>query len=393
MSDLCSFFSTDVSRDDRAPLASQGYKEGYLTKRGKNFGGWKTRYFVLQNSVLEYFENVRLVFRMLCVMLLIGYHQRGGAHLGSININGAQIGRQQKQATLDDDNAYRHAFLIIEQSKKGAAPARHVLCAASDAERDEWVDVLVRSVTPSLYAASSGYPSSASSGPRTSYTDDGYTQSDSTINPSRPSTSSSTPSEKILSGSSPVDRYDRGQGNQGWTDAQLAQRMIERTAYGQAPNQAGGSPGSMALSSSLPSNLDNPPPSIYGQTRSNSSLGSYVDLKDPRTAPQADSRSHPPQHMHDQTPGRKDRSGRTSYHPSLVLKQSADRGDDSSAGESTAAGSVLGGGVKKISGPLNAQPIPAGANFGKKEMDSPSNTDRDRKAKSGRFWPTFGKGE
>src|ERR1700742_4780427 len=72
--------------------------------------------------------------------------QRGGTHLGSIIITGSQIGRQQKQASSDDENAYRHAFLIIEQGKKGAAPSRHVLCAASDAERDEWVDVLVRSV-------------------------------------------------------------------------------------------------------------------------------------------------------------------------------------------------------------------------------------------------------
>lgn len=35
-----------------------GHKEGYLTKRGKNFGGWKTRYFVVQGPVLEYYESV-----------------------------------------------------------------------------------------------------------------------------------------------------------------------------------------------------------------------------------------------------------------------------------------------------------------------------------------------
>jgi RalA-binding protein 1 len=56
--DLCVFFCTDLSKGDRAPVANQGYKEGYLTKRGKNFGGWKTRYFILQNGVLEYYENV-----------------------------------------------------------------------------------------------------------------------------------------------------------------------------------------------------------------------------------------------------------------------------------------------------------------------------------------------
>jgi RalA-binding protein 1 len=36
-----------------------GTKQGYLTKKGKNFGGWKTRYFLLDNSgVLKYYESV-----------------------------------------------------------------------------------------------------------------------------------------------------------------------------------------------------------------------------------------------------------------------------------------------------------------------------------------------
>ena len=62
--DLCAFLVTDLSKGDRAPVSNQGYKEGYLTKRGKNFGGWKTRYFILQNGVLEYYENVSL---LLCI--------------------------------------------------------------------------------------------------------------------------------------------------------------------------------------------------------------------------------------------------------------------------------------------------------------------------------------
>ena len=33
-------------------------KEGYLTKRGKNFGGWQTRYFVLDSPQLKYFDAV-----------------------------------------------------------------------------------------------------------------------------------------------------------------------------------------------------------------------------------------------------------------------------------------------------------------------------------------------
>jgi hypothetical protein len=60
--DVCAFFMTDLSKGDRAPVSNQGYKEGYLTKRGKNFGGWRTRYFILQNGILEYFENVSPIF-------------------------------------------------------------------------------------------------------------------------------------------------------------------------------------------------------------------------------------------------------------------------------------------------------------------------------------------
>ena len=53
------FFSSDVVRE-RSPVTQTGYKEGYLTKRGKNFGGWKTRYFVLHGPVLDYYDNVRI---------------------------------------------------------------------------------------------------------------------------------------------------------------------------------------------------------------------------------------------------------------------------------------------------------------------------------------------
>jgi len=37
-------------------------KEGYLTKRGKNFGGWQTRYFVLDGPQLKYFDTVYFGF-------------------------------------------------------------------------------------------------------------------------------------------------------------------------------------------------------------------------------------------------------------------------------------------------------------------------------------------
>ncbi|KAK3996451.1 putative GTPase-activating protein [Cladorrhinum sp. PSN332] len=113
------------------------YRNGYLTKRGKNFGGWKARYFILDGPLLKYYETP------------------GGAHLGTIKLQKAQIGKQshhpnegspvRNPATEDMDNQYRHAFLILERKKKDPnSMTRHVLCAESDRERDAWVDALLR---------------------------------------------------------------------------------------------------------------------------------------------------------------------------------------------------------------------------------------------------------
>ena len=147
---LCEFLSTDVveSPFQEAQSAKEGRnspegslhgkvtKEGYLTKRGKNFGGWKARYFVLDGPVLRYFEGP------------------GGTHLGSIKLSGAQIGRQQQakepnppkegDGDSETENQFRHAFLIMEPKRKDSGSlVRHVLCAESDVERDEWVDALM----------------------------------------------------------------------------------------------------------------------------------------------------------------------------------------------------------------------------------------------------------
>ncbi|KAF9430232.1 hypothetical protein BGZ76_000910, partial [Entomortierella beljakovae] len=130
--DLCEFLNTNIIERDRKAGLDAGWKEGYLTKRGKNFGGWKTRYFVLRGPTLEYFDT------------------KDGHHLGSIALTYAQIGRQQTPDRQDngdgaDINSYRHAFLILEP-KRGQTVAdakrnpsnvtRHVLCAESDEDRD-----------------------------------------------------------------------------------------------------------------------------------------------------------------------------------------------------------------------------------------------------------------
>lgn len=145
--EICRYFSTNAmepNAEDITPSSAESpirsgpggraLKNGYLTKRGKNFGGWKARFFVLDGPVLKYYEAP------------------GGAHLGAIKLQNAQIGKQQSQAEstadLEDmDNQYRHAFLILEPKRKDSSShVRHVLCAESDKERDQWVDALLQYV-------------------------------------------------------------------------------------------------------------------------------------------------------------------------------------------------------------------------------------------------------
>lgn len=150
--ELCKYLSTNVlppnademgsstgpSDEGAAKLGPGGrpYRSGYLTKRGKNFGGWKARFFACDGPQLKYYETP------------------GGAHLGTIKLPGAQIGRQahhnsetSSPARINDemDNQYRHAFLILEPKKKDpSAMTKHLLCAESDRERDQWVQVLLQ---------------------------------------------------------------------------------------------------------------------------------------------------------------------------------------------------------------------------------------------------------
>ncbi|KAL2757385.1 hypothetical protein ACRALDRAFT_2088851, partial [Sodiomyces alcalophilus JCM 7366] len=154
--EFCKYLSTNVvppnaDEEGRAdggpdsPTARAGpggrpFRSGYLTKRGKNFGGWKARFFVLDGPRLRYFEAP------------------GGAHLGTIKLPNAQIGKQSQNnnnenqspasgtaSTEDFDNQYRHAFLILEPKKKDSSSyLKHVLCAESDTERDRWVEALLK---------------------------------------------------------------------------------------------------------------------------------------------------------------------------------------------------------------------------------------------------------
>ena len=146
---ICRYLSSDVldPQGDAAQRAAQhqdatiqqnvssgkARKSGYLTKKGKNFGGWKSRYFVLDSQDLRYFEAP------------------GGAHLGTIKLQSARIGRQTahdgSHEDGDESGQFRHAFLILEPKRKDSSTfVRHVLCAENDQERDQWVQVLLHYV-------------------------------------------------------------------------------------------------------------------------------------------------------------------------------------------------------------------------------------------------------
>jgi RalA-binding protein 1 len=151
--ELCKYLSTNTlppNADETGATGASGegsahmigpdgrpIRSGYLTKRGKNFGGWKSRFFLLDGPLLKYYETP------------------GGAHLGTIKLQSAQIGKQSQSSdsssptqggsSEDMESQYRHAFLILEPKKKDSSShVKHVLCAESDKERDLWVDALVQ---------------------------------------------------------------------------------------------------------------------------------------------------------------------------------------------------------------------------------------------------------
>ncbi|KAI8146842.1 hypothetical protein BJV82DRAFT_600076 [Fennellomyces sp. T-0311] len=127
ISDVCEFLTSNVVERDL--YQRTGRKAGYLTKRGKNFGGWKARYFKIKGAALEYYES------------------KDGSYLGAIKLTNAQLGRQAPASGSEDTGVYRHAFLILEQKRSGPnGLVKHILCANSDEERDEWVEALLNNI-------------------------------------------------------------------------------------------------------------------------------------------------------------------------------------------------------------------------------------------------------
>ncbi|PWN45244.1 RhoGAP-domain-containing protein [Ceraceosorus guamensis] len=401
MSDVCTFLCTDVippkARDPEAIAM-----EGFLTKKGQNVGKWVTRYYVVSDDRLIY------------------YDQPGGTQLGAISIAGAQIGRQQRSSSAEmDENSYRHAFLILEtrppltRSEAAQAPVRHVLCAENDAERDEWVDVLVRAVShidrckvareqaarlardPATTAAAGGASGSAPPGTGASLADRSNTSRSGSLGehgrpgvvPMSPPSHGTIASRRVVQDQSfdTGRTYAPGSGalyqQQPPSQATSSQQNQRTPLYSQPSGQDGLPPrkGSWDVAAGLqPANpLSNSPAVASPRSRgANLPRGASAQQEIGSSA----------------FPGPSASAQQLNAAASLLPATSAAAGR---AGENANRASMR----PAISRPMNGQPIPAGARFGSKD-DSMSSVDgtvvsisskgQDAPGKKPRFWHRFG---
>lgn len=358
--------------------------------------------------------------------------QRGGTHLGSITITGAQIGRQQRtdrHSGNDDEKEYRHAFLIVEAKKgPGGSHPRHVLCAESDEERDAWVDMLVRYFTgvyseeplnygPASSSSSAQQQQHGSTGKHppsrgvskeeisisktaavplsqlqqdsnnaklfsTPYNVDEYN------NPNNSNTNRSASPVKSMGEPSPVERasssqsqnfpQSQGQGNQNNLNAR---RVLDRLQ---------GLPSSLPDSSPLSSTAT--AVDVIGQ-RPNSALGHCAG------AGNGGMMETPDRRKASKSPERHRNESRKSLHPppnnsnsnNNSATNNANANSDLRSASPEKMDAASSSTKVKISGPLNGTPIPSGFKFGKdrekeKEENTSGGSDRREKARS-RFWP------
>ncbi|KZT09880.1 RhoGAP-domain-containing protein [Laetiporus sulphureus 93-53] len=371
--EIIAFFTSDIVREAQKPVFKAGYKEGYLTKRGKNFGGWKSRYFVLQGPSLEYYES------------------RGGAHLGSITITGAQIGRQQRapdRRESDEENEYRHAFLIIEAKRgPGGSSSRHVLCADSDADRDSWVEELVRYVTGTYtedqVAVVQNGPSPIAVG----------SASQPPSEPPRSSTSSAVSIDSVGTPSKRIPFRPSATGNvvTDVSDGKLFPNVMARPEDTDSPTKSHASspidrissdgPMSTSLPTTSPLITDDSESLVSVGLRANSELGHYPELVDPRAVYQRVG--------HTSSDQQRKKARRMSVNPlkTATIPERAPSPEKEPFTASTPRADSHG--KPKISAPMNGTLIPAGYKFGGKDVSleaPPQNTDRREKAKSRTFW-------
>lgn len=289
-------------------------------------------------------------------------------------ITGAQIGRQQRtpdRKENDEDTEYRHAFLIIEAKRgPGGSNARHVLCAESDADRDGWVEILVRYVT-GKYEEELGGSTLVGS-----FAD------------SRASTSSEAPSDMgtptrrtrniEIAGAVPLSQVAPEPAN-----AKLFSTPIPE----ESPAQSISLPSEGPLSSSLPVSSplipnDDPDALPNVSQRANSEMGHYADLTDQRAV--GANKSKQVAASSDQRRKERRRSMNPLKTASIPERPSSPEKDP--AVLQTPRVDV--NGKVKISGPMNGTPIPAGYKFGGKDAppDQLTASERRDKTKSRSFW-------
>jgi len=101
-------------------------KSGYLFKKN-NFMGWRTKYFILNNKTLSFYES------------------KDGEPNGTINLRHAKV----IPVIPTGKEKFNHAFRIIEykddrgtinKSAEDKICAKHLLCSENDEDRDEWVE-------------------------------------------------------------------------------------------------------------------------------------------------------------------------------------------------------------------------------------------------------------
>ncbi|KAJ3208235.1 hypothetical protein HDU67_006931 [Dinochytrium kinnereticum] len=126
-------------RPSGPPSTSTILKEGILVKKGKSFGGWKTRYFKCRATALEYYDTT------------------GREIISTIKLRNCLV-----VSDKNNDTKSYHSFTLVEYKSgsfsqtssmgpdiippESRVVAKHTLCAESDQERDEWVRIISKQI-------------------------------------------------------------------------------------------------------------------------------------------------------------------------------------------------------------------------------------------------------
>lgn len=175
---VCLFLSLDIV-NPLDEFRSGSAKEGYLIRKYKGFGSsWKVRWCQVDGPMLEV------------------YDAPGGSLVELLQLQGVSIGRQSNDSVADE-RGYRHAFLIMENTKSTKlSSSKHFFCAESDFDRDEWITMLLE-YTQGDSSSELGGSSSALQTPTSKY--DGPDDLDYTLSKT-----------KTRGTSTPTSAYDEG---------------------------------------------------------------------------------------------------------------------------------------------------------------------------------------